>query len=56
MAGIPPRYEFKPYFIAEREFGNLRDPIVIDSLINGIPLIGEKYAFGLRAGIDERGG
>jgi len=42
--------------VAEREFENLRNPVVIDSLINGIPLIGEKYAFGLRAGIDEREG
>ena len=51
-----PGHEFKPYFMADREFRNLRDPIVLDSLINGIPLVGREYAFGLRAGIDEREG
>lgn len=48
----PIGFEFKPYFVAERKIGNLRDPIVIDSLINGIPLIGRKYAFSLRVGIE----
>jgi len=51
-----PGHEFKPYFTAEREFGNLRDPLAMDFLINGIPLLGREYAFGLRAGIEERGG
>jgi len=47
------RYKFKPYFVAEREFGNLHDPIAIDSLLNGIPILGREYAFGLRAEIEE---
>jgi len=42
--------------MAETEFGNLRDPIAMDFLINGIPLIGGKYAFGLRAGMGESEG
>jgi len=42
--------------VAEREIENLRDPVVLDSLINGIPLLGREHIFGLRVGIEEREG
>ena len=46
-----PGHGLGPYFMAEREFENLRNPVVLDSLINGIPLFGRERAFGLRVGI-----